>query len=234
MEFVCLFLSKIIEYFRHHVCMLTEKAMAPHSSTLAWKIPWMEEPGRLPSMGSHRVGHDWSDLAAAVHVKLLQSCLTLREPMDWSLSDSPVHEILQARTLEQVAMPSSRGSSPLRERIRVSYVSGDWQVGSLPLVLFWWKRYLELIQIGKMQPRIESQFPCCSLCLSQQDVVHYPAIPAPALRMQRQGDSILEWNTKSILKLRGKLHLLTLDFFSPYTYRLVISFIIYEHFSFIF
>ena len=43
----------------------TEKAMAPHSSTLAWKIPWMEEPGRLQSMGSLRVGHDWSDLAAA-------------------------------------------------------------------------------------------------------------------------------------------------------------------------
>ena len=37
----------------------TEKAMAPHSSTLAWKIPWMEEPGRLQSMGSRRVGHDW-------------------------------------------------------------------------------------------------------------------------------------------------------------------------------
>ena len=35
-----------------------EKAMAPHSSTLAWKIPWMEEPGGLQSMGSHRVGHD--------------------------------------------------------------------------------------------------------------------------------------------------------------------------------
>ena len=37
---------------------VSEKAMAPHSSTLAWKIPWTEEPGRLPSMGSHRVGHD--------------------------------------------------------------------------------------------------------------------------------------------------------------------------------
>ena len=35
-----------------------EKAIAPHSSTLAWKIPWMEEPGRLQSMGSLRVGHD--------------------------------------------------------------------------------------------------------------------------------------------------------------------------------
>ena len=36
-----------------------EKAMAPHSSTLAWKIPWMEEPGGLHSMGSPRVGHDF-------------------------------------------------------------------------------------------------------------------------------------------------------------------------------
>ena len=36
----------------------SEKAMAPHSSTLAWKIPWVEEPGRLQSMGSGRVGHD--------------------------------------------------------------------------------------------------------------------------------------------------------------------------------
>ena len=35
-----------------------EKAMAPHSSTLAWKIPWMEEPGGLQSMGSQRVGND--------------------------------------------------------------------------------------------------------------------------------------------------------------------------------
>ena len=41
------------------VVHLSEKAMAPHSSTLAWKISWMEEPGRLPSMGSHRVRHDW-------------------------------------------------------------------------------------------------------------------------------------------------------------------------------
>ena len=53
------FFSKII------YTILPEKAMAPHSSTLAWKIPWTEEPGRLQSMGSLRVGHDWSDLAAA-------------------------------------------------------------------------------------------------------------------------------------------------------------------------
>ena len=39
--------------------------MATHSSVLAWRIPWTGEPGGLPSMGSHRVWHDWSDLAAA-------------------------------------------------------------------------------------------------------------------------------------------------------------------------
>ena len=39
---------------------LSEKAMVPHSSTLAWKIPWMEEPGGLQSMGSWRVRHDWT------------------------------------------------------------------------------------------------------------------------------------------------------------------------------
>ena len=39
---------------------VSEKTTAPHSNTLAWKIPWMEEPGRLQSMGSRRVRHDWA------------------------------------------------------------------------------------------------------------------------------------------------------------------------------
>ena len=42
-----------------------EKEMATHSSILAWRVPGTGEPGGLPSMGSHRIGHDWSDLAAA-------------------------------------------------------------------------------------------------------------------------------------------------------------------------
>ena len=47
----------------HHqllVHLKLEKAVAPHSSTLAWKTPWTEEPGRLQSMGSLWVGHDWA------------------------------------------------------------------------------------------------------------------------------------------------------------------------------
>ena len=46
--------NKIVSWYHY----ILEKAMAPHSSTLAWKIPWTEEPGRLQSMGSLRVGHD--------------------------------------------------------------------------------------------------------------------------------------------------------------------------------
>ena len=48
-----------------------EKEMATHSSVLAWRIPGMGEPGGLPSLGSHRVGHDWSDLVAAAAASLL-------------------------------------------------------------------------------------------------------------------------------------------------------------------
>jgi len=44
--------------------------MATHSSAPAWKIPGTAEPGGLPPMGSHRVGHDWSDLAAAAAAAL--------------------------------------------------------------------------------------------------------------------------------------------------------------------
>ena len=45
------------------------KEMATHSTALAWKIPWMEKPGRLQSMGSQRVRHDWSDLAIRLKVE---------------------------------------------------------------------------------------------------------------------------------------------------------------------
>ena len=55
-------LSDFIFTFHSHAL---EKEMATHSSVLAWRIPGTEEPGRLPSLELHRVGHDWSDLAVA-------------------------------------------------------------------------------------------------------------------------------------------------------------------------
>ena len=54
--------SSVLDSFR------LEKEMATHSSILAWGIPGTEEPSGLPSKGSHRVGYDWSDLAAAAAV----------------------------------------------------------------------------------------------------------------------------------------------------------------------
>ena len=62
-------LSDFTFTFRFHVL---EKEMATHSSILAWGIPGTGEPGGLPSMGSHRVGHDWRDLAAVAAAVVLQ------------------------------------------------------------------------------------------------------------------------------------------------------------------
>ena len=58
-------LHKILKWTQDNILEVTraakpEKAMAPRSSTLAWKIPWTEEPGRLQSMGSLGVRHDWA------------------------------------------------------------------------------------------------------------------------------------------------------------------------------
>ena len=64
-----------------------EKEMATHSSVLAWRIPGMGETGGLPSMGSHRVGHDWSDLAAAV-----AQWLKIHLPMQRHQVGSPIQE----------------------------------------------------------------------------------------------------------------------------------------------
>ena len=110
-----------------------EKKRATHSSVLAWRIPGTGEPGGLPSMRSHRVGHDWSDLAAAEEqrcgrpptaIVLMLSCFSpvWFSATIWTHSPpgSSIHGILQARILEWIAMPSSRGSSWPRDQTQVS------------------------------------------------------------------------------------------------------------------
>ena len=64
-----------------------EKEMATHSSVLAWRIPGLGEPCGLPSMGSHRVIHDWSDLAVAVAVCSLNWLLFLFVHIVFKISD---------------------------------------------------------------------------------------------------------------------------------------------------
>ena len=73
-----------------------EEEMATHSSTLAWKIPWTGEPGRLQSMGSQRVGHDRAASLTPVYATSLQSCPTLCDLTNCSPPGSSVHGVLQA------------------------------------------------------------------------------------------------------------------------------------------
>ena len=90
----------------------TEKAMAPHSSTLAWKIPWMEEPGRLQSMGSLRVGHDWATSLSCIgegNGNPLQ-CSCLENPRDEGAWWAAVCGVAQSRT--RLKWLSSSSSSP--------------------------------------------------------------------------------------------------------------------------
>ena len=113
--------------------------MAAHSSVLAWRIPGTGEPGGLPSMGSHRVGQDWSDLAAAAepinnvmtvsgeHWRAQPHIYIYTYTYMWhthSLPGSSVHGILQARILEWVEIPFSRGSSWLMDGTGVSCIAG--------------------------------------------------------------------------------------------------------------
>ena len=67
--------------------MNLEKEMATHSSVLAWRIPGTGEPGGLPSVGSHRVRHDWSDLAAAVAVMNLQVQFVMATGYDYRITE---------------------------------------------------------------------------------------------------------------------------------------------------
>ena len=74
-----------------------------------------------------------SHIYACVYAKSLQSYLTLSDPVDGSLPGSSAHGILQARIFSRVAMPSSKGSSRLRDQTHISNVPCIWQEASLPL-----------------------------------------------------------------------------------------------------
>ena len=105
MIFACFVLQETAKvFFRVTLPFYLEKAMAPQSSTPAWKIPWMEEPGRLQSMGSLRVGHDeWLHF----HFSLLcigegngnpLQCSCLENPRDGGAWWPAVYGVTQSRT----------------------------------------------------------------------------------------------------------------------------------------
>ena len=100
------------------------KGMATHSSILAWRIPWTEEPGGLQSMGSQRIGHDLPTekeqhaYTLKVVSSVTQSCLILCDPMNRSTPGLPVHHQLPEFTQTHVhavsdaIQPSHPLSSP--------------------------------------------------------------------------------------------------------------------------
>ena len=114
-----------------------EKEMATHSSILAWRIPWMEEPGRPQSMGSQRVKHDWATSPSPSYIELwflsffpriskgylqfssvAQSCPTPCDSMNHSTPGLPVHHQLPEFTQTHVHQVSDavQPSHPLSSR----------------------------------------------------------------------------------------------------------------------
>ena len=105
-----------------------EKKMATHSNTLAWKIPWMEEPGRLQSTGSQRVGHDWAT-----------------PPSFLSLN----HIYYAARSLVSDSHVFTHGMIPIR-RVILAFERMHEKVGKLPAIISY--------QLLKRQRKAEGLF----------------------------------------------------------------------------
>ena len=99
---------------------LAEKAMAPHSSTLAWKIPWMEEPGRLQSMGLWRVTTRLSNFTFTFHVHALEK-------------EMATHSSVLAWRIPGIGEP---GGQPSMGSYRVEH---DWS--NLAAVVIWRKKW---------------------------------------------------------------------------------------------
>ena len=111
--------------------------MAPHSSILAWEIPWTEEPGKLQSMGSLRVRHDWTTSLSRIgegNGSPLQ-CSCLENPRDGGAWWAAVYGVAQSRTrLKQL---SSSSSSNAKEENKVKVKSCSVLSDSLRLYSPW-------------------------------------------------------------------------------------------------
>ena len=125
--------------------------MATHSSVLAWRIPGTGEPGRRPSMGSQRVGHDWSDLAAAAHaskvtLKILQARLQQYVTVNFQMFKL----VLGKAEAPEIKLPTSAGSWKKQESSRKTSISA---LLTMPKPLTVWIT----INCGKVWKRWEYQ-----------------------------------------------------------------------------
>ena len=121
--YVYIYVCKVFSMALLFCCCLVaklEKAMAPHSSTLAWKIPWTEEPGRLQSMGSLRVRHDWGtslSLFTFMHWRRKWQPTPVflpGESQGWESLMAAIYGVAQSWTrLKRLSSSSSSSSAPL-------------------------------------------------------------------------------------------------------------------------
>ena len=156
----------------------SEKAVAPHSSTLAWKIPWMEEPGRLQSMGSLRVGHDWATSLSLSCIgvgngnPLQYSCL--ENPRDGGVWWAAVYGVTQSRTrLKQLSSSRSRRAIYLILRTSVLVLNLNYR-GSIAVSK-------EKVQ-GKSQLWSEhlSKWPQRNLSKKSKKLQYWSGLPFPS------------------------------------------------------
>ena len=125
--------------------LLSEKAMATHSSTLAWKIPWTGEPGRLQSMGLRRVRHDWAT-SLTFHFHALEKemathssvCSCLENPRDGGAWWAAVYGVAQSRT--QLKRLSSSSSTVLGSYINKNDILWNKDIVKGPFVVEIYKK----------------------------------------------------------------------------------------------
>ena len=125
--------SAVIQKEKHQYCIsmhiyeISEKAMATHSSTLAWKIPWTEEPGRLPSIGSQRVRHNW------------QASLSLFTFMHWRIGNTLHCSCLENPRNGRSLLAAVYGIAQCRAQLKwLSSSSSIWD-----LERWWWHSYMQ-------------------------------------------------------------------------------------------
>ena len=130
---LCIYLY-IFMYLSSH--LFWEKAMAPHSSTLAWRIPWTEEPGRLQSMGSLGVGTRLSDFTFTFHFHVLEKEMATHSGvLAWRIPGrgawwAAIYGVAQSRT--RLKWLSSSSSSSHLFFCLFNYLEKSW------VMFTWW------------------------------------------------------------------------------------------------